>query len=424
MRTHLTARVATVVAGMAVVAALAGCSDDSSESGSQRAGEDRSAPRERTFNQSVTWKKVDGLPDPERVEAARSAVSEAVMDGGTAELGSCPLGEPEELFAGLPAAWSSGSELRVTADDFSTVDLEVPSFECRFQGRNRLEFAAFDESTDLSDEEQRNRVMDNMNPDGSVVFSEPSPLFAGSAFTRCYTNQTTGEPACTVTWLYGNVAVSGTIFGEGATDQIAADWFALMLPVVLGDADPGSVDDSALGEAYSIHYEDEDGYQLTADLRVRPAVRGADTERMAQEWSQIGGEGDPLCQDLVDPETSAFAFATLTVTNEVDGFSAPEVTWPFRVVAGDGELRAMGVDFSDGPRCENLYEGMLVTPTMPEDGVWGPVAVVFAHDGVFSPKHPDGDADLLAAQPVTVGGFTIRDSEGDVVDGITLQLAP
>lgn len=192
-------------------------------------------------------------------------------------------------------------------------------------------------------------------------------------------------------------------------------------------------------KTYVARMENDEGFKLRANITVYDAVRGSDTEAMDAAWAEVGGTVPNPCLDAdvgndtftvtaIHTQTSAYAYGTLTITSETEGFDPPSVLWQFTTgraapkdgewVGSQGKPKAMGIGFSDGGRCDGLNTGgFIVTPSM-NDTTWGPVPIVFAYDGTFTPKHPNGDPSVLSDFPVNVADLGHQGKPG-----IAIQLA-
>ena len=165
---------------------------------------------------------------------------------------------------------------------------------------------------------------------------------------------------------------------------------------------------------YTAVYRTDDGYQQTVTLTVTPVILGTDAETIVDGWRQVGGADSPPCYNVIPnapgnttfdlpSQFAGYAFGTISVQNDVLDF--PVQDWPYTFTGYPRDKAAMGVDFGNGPRCDEMSAGMRFTPKWTGNDSWGPVPFAIAVAGYRSPATPNGDAAVLADNPIGVTAY-------------------
>lgn len=296
---------ARLIGALVMVVTLAGCGDGGDgPSTAPEAQSSAPAARELDLAPAVAF-GAPSAPAPEqaRVDEVLAALDSADLDGGTADLAECPLGDDITLFSSLPRDWSDPDPVTGRVDPYNSFEDDGPGGVCS-AGYAMLFFERTPPS--MSEED----VMSGLTQPGWVV-SEPVDHFGGRAYTYCYENATTGNPACGATWFDDELAVSGTLHGPDSTAEVAAAWFSHAVPAMLGPSLDSPTDALPAGTAArfgaTFDVEDEDGY--TASIAVQ-------------------GTLSPFTEEVADSLPGEFAAVTSatvggTATNTTAGRNAP-----------------------------------------------------------------------------------------------------
>lgn len=192
------------------------------------------------------------------------------------------------------------------------------------------------------------------------------------------------------------------------------------------------------GTSWTVVSETDQGYTQEAELTLYPGVQGSDVERMTSGWQAVGGFGDNACLDAnpdndgvtnytPNTENTHFVFGTLAISDTTDGFEAQSRNWQWTAGTGQGGWTSgpgdpdidtvmvlMGLGLSDGSRCDGMSTGgFMLSPTWTSQ-MWGPVPLVIAVDGVYTPKHPAGNMKDIEGVSIGVNlgiGVTINGSD-------------
>lgn len=260
LRSLPTLRVACLVTAGMLTLTLAACGGGgSADEASGSAASPTPTARDLVFGFPVEFRNAEASsPEADRVMDVLD-----ILDGGSRNLSSCPLGDEAMLRRALPSNWPGPGdpENAVTPGDSFGDDSDTG--QCVTTG-----LSTFYHRVPAGSEEDV--VISALTRPGWAV-TEPVDFYGGRSFTYCYENGQTGDPACGGAWFADNLAVYGTLHGPDGTAELAADWLASTLPLMLGPevdepTDPLASDMLAeLGATYDT--EDEDGY--TALIRLR-----------------------------------------------------------------------------------------------------------------------------------------------------------
>ncbi len=168
----------------------------------------------------------------------------------------------------------------------------------------------------------------------------------------------------------------------------------------------GGPNGSLARQTYSATFDQGDGFSQTVSVSIGPAVLGVDSALVESEWRAVGGTGSNPCLDVsissidvIETEFAAYAYGTVTITNNVPDFPPRDKTYSFsRSILAQA---AMGVQYSNGTSCESL-NFVPVKPSWGETTIWGPVPIVVAIADVRSPDFPNGDPAVVSAHPLWI----------------------
>lgn len=182
----------------------------------------------------------------------------------------------------------------------------------------------------------------------------------------------------------------------------------------------------------------KDGYRLRATFELHDAIRDPTGAALTQAWEAVGGTGAVPCigerhgsaDADWDPQRTAFAFGTIALHNDTDGFTVPQWRYVLSNAFQNGDYTALGIGYSGGADCDS-FTGVgrqIAAQFSAGSNDWGPVPVVFAFDGIFTPDNPTGKGRFLVPDEglqvlVAEVKVTTFDGASKPVSGIKFALA-
>lgn len=207
-------------------------------------------------SETVTWVPPrEESPDPDRLLQILKAIAENTpADGETVEIRDCPLGSGQALWAGVPTNEVDSNEPYFTVSNYGDITAGFgPELSCVGYG----EVVATPLNYPLPDDKVQAGVATFWD---DAKWSEWKPYFAGSASSYC--RMLEGTSVCGAVWHNDSIVIHGELAGTDSA-QAAADWFARLLPGVLGSA--GSAGGISVSLVRDIHWKD--GYTGTLSFQ-------------------------------------------------------------------------------------------------------------------------------------------------------------